>query len=230
MISAGLDDAGLHLQAALAIDDLDTASQRALVDAGIELRAWQSLVLLAQAGRTLWDREVATATALDDPFDETVSRLVADWMATTHPEHRFEVVYPGEALVPLGRLAERVGWGSTSPLGLTMHPTFGPWVAHRIAFVTTLALQTSPQSPQHACADCATTPCIDACPASAVTLDEMLDLEACGWHRISDGSSCAGQCLARNACPTGAEYRYGDEQMSHHYHAGLSSIQRWLLG
>ncbi len=228
-ISPELADAGLSLQAAIALDDLDPTSRDALRDAGIDRRQWATLVLFAQAGSRLWDRHVVAATDLDNPFDETAEQLVADWMAREHPTHRWHTVYPGEALLPLGQLARRVGWGSTSPLGLTMHPVHGPWIAHRIAIVTSLPLQTNAtEPPDHACDTCAGTPCVSACPVGAVRLDAMLDLEACGRHRLAPASACAHQCLARNACPTGAEDRYGPEQMQHHYGAGLESIRRWL--
>lgn len=226
-----LAESGLLLQAAMPLDELDDTTRRALADADVDLTGFRSLVLLAQAGRRFWDREVANRTELADPFDERARTIVSDWFASTHPKARWLAVYPGDAHLPLGQLAARVGWGRSSPLGLTVNPTYGLWLAHRIAFVTDLTFDqptTSPSVVAHVCDSCATTPCVPACPVGAVSLTSTYDVEVCARHRVDEGTNCALQCLARNACPAGAEHRYGDEQMAHHYGAGLGSIVAWL--
>lgn len=70
----------------------------------------------------------------------------------------------------------------------------------------------------HPCDFCRDRPCLPACPVSAVTAAGF-DLSVCRGHlRTPAGrSGCmAVGCLARNACPVGADYRYGDDQLCFH--------------
>lgn len=224
-----LADAGLLLQAALPLTELDAGTTDALIEAGIDTTPHTSLVMLAQAGRQFWELDVSAHLDLPNPFDDRSFAAVSAWFANTHPNASWEVVYPGDVAVPLGRLAQQAGWGAGSPLGLTIHPVFGLWIAHRIVFLTELAFPRLAQSATaHACDTCATTDCVSACPVGAVSIATGYDVEACAHHRVTENSGCALQCLARNACPVGSDYRYGDEQMTHHYGAGLRSIRAWL--
>lgn len=226
-----LVDVGLTLQAAIAVDDLDGATRRALADAEISITSYRTLLLFAQAGRTFWERSVVDHLDLPEPFDDRAREVVADWFEKEHSAAGWTIVYPGPAHIPLGQLAQRAGWGASSPLGLTIHPEFGLWLAHRIVVLTDLEFSPradTSEQPDHPCASCTDTPCVTACPVGAVTIAHGYDVEACATHRISEGSDCAEQCLARNACPVGAEHQYGADQMRHHYGAGLRSIRDWL--
>ena len=225
-----LAEEGLLLQAAVKIFDLGDATRSALAEVGVELSDFRSLVLLAQAGSMFWDRQVVNNLHLDDPFDDRAMAVVESWFESTHPHASWQVVYPGPASLPLGQLATRVGWGASSPLGLTINDEFGLWTAHRLAFVTDLEFVSSVAGPMfaHPCESCRDTPCVSACPVEAVSFSSGYDVESCARHRITDGSPCAHQCLARNACPVGSVHHYGTEQMTHHYGAGLGSIRDWL--
>ncbi|MGI9604967.1 MAG: hypothetical protein ACR2P0_02390 [Acidimicrobiales bacterium] len=219
---------GLLLQGAIAIDDLGEDVRTTLAESGFDLTGSTSLVLLGQVGGRLWKRHVSRRLDMPNPFDDVTVELVSTWIENAHPNALFSIVYPGPAPVPLGRLAERLGWGSPSPLGLTIHPEHGLWIAHRIAFLTDLAFS-RPQTPgPHPCSTCADTPCVTACPVGAVSLNTGFDVEACSVHRIETGSGCAEQCFARNVCPVGGNNRYEPAQMRHHYASGLASIREWL--
>jgi hypothetical protein len=224
-----LADEGLLLQAVLPIDELDPSTIAALKSINIVPDEWRSLVLTGQAGTTLWDGHVRQNLDRSDPFDDTSIELIDSWFAEHHSDADWSVVYPTDAPLPLGQLAQRVGWGEPSPLGLTIHPEFGLWMSHRVAFVTTLDLPaTIPTSVVSPCVTCRGRPCETACPVSAVSLTGGFDVQTCAEHRAEEESACAFQCLARDACPVGAEHRYGDAQMHHHYASGLASIRRWL--
>jgi len=224
-----LADDGLVLQAVLPIDELDPQTIGALVSIGIVPSEWRSLVLTGQAGRMLWDTHVRHDLHRSDPFDDTSIDLIASWFANHRPNADWAVVYPTDAPLPLGQLAQRVGWGDPSPLGLTIHPEFGLWVSHRVAFVTTLDLPASSATPRESpCVTCEKRPCEVACPVSAVSLTSGFDVQTCAEYRAQEDSPCAYECLARNACPVGVEHRYSDAQMHHHYASGLASIRRWL--
>ena len=220
--------AGLELQAALPIDDLAAPVVEALAADGVDLGAHRSLVLLGQRGRALWDRSVRHHLDADDPFDDTVRHLVENWFSHHEPDAAWSVVYPGSVRIPLGQLAATVGWGQPSPLGITIHPEHGLWIAHRIAFVCDLDLSVEPSPGPHPCTSCVGTPCVAACPVDAVSITEPFALRSCAEHRAPAGSECELQCLARNACPVAADLRYGSEQMAHHYASGLRSIRAWL--
>ena len=52
-------------------------------------------------------------------------------------------------------------------------------------------------------------------------------LNACLDHRLQPASSCQDRCLARNACPVGEPYRYGDEQIAYHYLQSMRAIREY---
>lgn len=223
-----LADAGLELQAAIPLDELALAATDALREDGVSLENHRSLVLLGQRGRSLWDRSVRHNLSTADPFDHTVRQLVDDWFRAHAPDAGWSIVYPGSVRIPLGQLAEQVGWGQPSPLGITIHPTDGLWIAHRIAFVCTLSLEHRSAASPHPCSSCVDTPCVQACPVGAVSVSDGFGLRTCAEHRAPEGSECAHVCLSRLACPVAADLRYGPEQMHHHYDSGLRSIRSWL--
>ena len=229
VISPALADAGLPLQAAVPVARLTDDVRHALVATDVDPDGFATMLLFGQGGRRLFEQHVAGELDRTDPFDTISTQLVEEWLAETHPDVRFEVVYPGSAPLPLGRLAELIGWGRPSPLGLSINAEFGLWIAHRVVVLVEADIVVSGQAAAtHPCDSCADTPCVTACPVGAVTLTDPFDLERCSRHRIALDSVCAYQCLARNACPVGADHRYGPVQMRHHYGAGLASIRRWL--
>lgn len=224
-----LSDKGLLLQAACAISRLSAEFSAPLLAAGVDLSSFKTLVLMGQAGSLLFDEVVSVRLPDPNPFDSVSVGLVQEWFEANAPAARFEIVFPGPATLNLGKLAQLCGWGSPSPLGLTIHPDYGLWVAHRVAFLTDLEWDSVEPARPHPCDACVSRPCESACPASVVSLESGFDVRACAEHRSPFGSECEFQCFARNACPVGAEYRYGPVQMKHHYSSGLTSIREWLL-
>jgi epoxyqueuosine reductase len=223
-----LAEKGLLLQAALPIAGLDADFVRPLVAAGVDLACFKTLVLMGQAGTLLFDDVVSRYLDEPDPFDNLSLALVQEWFALNAPDSRFFVAYPGTVPLPLGRLAECAGWGKSSPLGLTIHPDYGLWVAHRVAFLTDIKWDHQDPHLAHPCDSCTGRPCEAACPVGAVSVVDGFDVRACSTHRSPVGSACEYECAARNACPVGTEFRYGSEQMRHHYESGLNSIREWL--
>ncbi|MDG2261957.1 MAG: hypothetical protein P8N50_06415 [Actinomycetota bacterium] len=225
-----LAEMGFELQAVLRVDDLPSWAVDPLATGVSRVGMRGRLVMLGQGGRSLWNRMEGDKVSGKDLFDDFSIESVRAWMQAQHPDGSHEVVYPGDTPIPLGRLAEHVGWGRPSPLGLSIHHRFGPWIAHRIVFLTDVDLPpTSTEEHDHPCDTCVGRPCVSACPARAVGETGNFDITSCAAHRIEDGSKCALQCIARNACPVGADHRYGDAQMQHHYRSGLDSIRKWVL-
>lgn len=224
---ADLAAKGLVFQAVLDVEGLPDWIAAPIQAAGIDLGRYRRLVMLGQGGPGLWESIRADGFDSDDPFDAYCKALVEGFvLALGAPDA--EVVYPSDALLPLGRMAQHVGWGSPSPLGLTINHWYGPWLAHRIVFLIDAALPiTDRASGPHPCTTCVATPCVTACPVGAVSVDAGFDVERCSAFRLQDDSPCADRCLARLACPIGTGFIYGDEQMAHHYRSGLASIRRW---
>jgi hypothetical protein len=100
-----------------------------------------------------------------------------------------------------------------SPLGILMHSAYGLWHAYRGALLFDRELVFSaPEKPIHHCDLCDGKPCLSACPVGAYS-EHGFAYEACLSHvRSSAGKTCRDTgCLARNACPHGADYRYPPE-------------------
>jgi hypothetical protein len=78
----------------------------------------------------------------------------------------------------------------------------------------------APQFETGLCATCSGQPCLSACPVGAYSTAGF-DLAACATHLHTEaGQPCmqAG-CLARRACPVGAEHRYRPEHAAFHMRA-----------
>ena len=130
--------------------------------------------------------------------------------------------------LPFQQWAQRAEGLKPSPLGLLMHPRFGLWHAWRGALLLDVeipleALQKLNQiaaEPIHLCDLCVGKPCLNACPVSAHAV-EGFAYQACLAHvRGPGGAACRdGGCLARNACPEAAEWRYPAEVQAFHQRA-----------
>lgn len=70
---------------------------------------------------------------------------------------------------------------------------------------------------------CTERPCVTSCPAGAIGAAGF-DLGACIRYRRRPDSRCRSTCIARTSCPVGAEHRYGDAQLQHHYGHSLRTI------
>ncbi|MCU0832085.1 MAG: hypothetical protein MUC58_11345 [Rhizobiaceae bacterium] len=131
-------------------------------------------------------------------------------------------VYPSDTpYQPFQRWAMRAEGLKVGPLGLLMHPEAGPWHAYRGAILFEQSFDFDEHRPvAHPCDTCAAKPCLSVCPVNAVSL-VVLDVQACRAQLASpQGEPCmTGGCLARNACPVGAAYRYSAEQQAFHQKA-----------
>jgi hypothetical protein len=161
---------------------------------------------------------------LDGYTTEVVPAAIARALAGPGGDHvRFVVSYPFLAAtppLPIQRLGQAAGLPPAGPLGLQVHPRFGPWWAYR-AFVALSA--PLPDEPPLApvCPGCAA-PCIAACRGQAVTA-AGLAVGGCVAHRAAD-PACHHTCDARVACTAGPEHRYPEDQLRFHMAASLVHI------
>ena len=183
----------------------------------------RSVVVLGSGGRRLWDRFVQHLTAepralieQPHPLDAFVEGLLRAADPDPGPDRRWVrcAADDGQDL-DFRSLAWGAGLGWPSPMGLLLHPTFGPWIGLRAACFTTEALKPTPLAQLPVCGRCEA-PCATACPAGAVAKARPFDLGACAAFHRTPGP-CATTCHSRRACPVGQDHQYSDLQL--HYHA-----------
>lgn len=180
-----------------------------------------TLILLGYGGPALWARFAASPEKADGarhPLDRWSSRVIGALAAE----------FGGAALFPFGGPPYQpfIRWTYAaeplhqSRLGMSIHPERGLWSGWRgaLALPERLSLPLASRG-AHPCEGCAA-PCRDACPVGAFS-DAGYDAAACRAHLNGpDGAPCRRRgCLARRACPVGAEFAQSDEQATFHLEA-----------
>jgi hypothetical protein len=175
----------------------------------------RTIALIGIAGRRGWDAFAESPEAQDggaDPLDR-FSRRVVDGLARALGAI---ALYPfgGPPHWPFQQWARRAEPVHSSPLGLLIHPAFGLWHSYRGALAFPQAFELPPVQPAASpCDACVGRPCLGACPVGAFSA-EGYDVAACAAHlREAAGAECMERgCLARRACPVGAQHRHGAAQ------------------
>ncbi|MDE2017297.1 MAG: hypothetical protein KGI57_06300, partial [Hyphomicrobiales bacterium] len=181
-----------------------------------------TLALVGFAGARGWGAFAASPEAHDgapDPLDRW-SRRVIGALADALGARAF-FPFGGPPHWPFQRWALAAGGVHPSPLGLLIDDVFGLWHSYRgaLGFADAIAAPAARAS-RSPCEDCRGRPCLSACPVGAFT-GEGFDAKACrSWLSGGQGGDClTGGCLARRACPVGAEHRQGAEQAAFHLRA-----------
>ncbi len=191
----------------------------------------QTIVLVGFAGDLGWNTFAASPEANDgaaDPLDRWSRRVVgglAQHLGAT-------AFYPfgGPPRVPFQRWAQRAEPLHHSPLGILIHARWGLWHSYRGALAFAERFDCPPATPQASpCDSCAAKPCLSACPVNAFatpTAETRLDMAKCGGYlEQSAGQDCrTNGCLARRACPVGAEFTYTPAQAEFH----MNNFRRFL--
>jgi hypothetical protein len=175
----------------------------------------RTIVLAGMAGREGWDAFAASAEArdgTDHPLDRW-SRRVIEALARDLGAKAF-FPFDGPPFRPFQQWAMRAEPVHPSPIGLLIHPAYGLWHSYRGALGFREALDI-PESEAAAspCESCEGRWCLNTCPVGAFS-PVGYEVGACAEYlRSAKGADCmeAG-CLARRACPVGAEHAYGAEQ------------------
>lgn len=187
-----------------------------------------TIILLGFTGSLQWAGYLGSVEASDglpDPLDRWSRRVIGSMAAQLSAA----AVYPNGSspAPPFQRLAARSEPVYRSPIGLLIHPQWGLWHAYRGALLLPGRIRLpSLAPPVSPCSACAMQPCLSSCPVRAFRAGSF-DVEACVDHVLSQaGSECRDRgCLARRACPVGAEFRYVEAQARFHMHAFLRSIR-----
>jgi hypothetical protein len=181
-----------------------------------------TLVLIGNVGPGLWPVFSRSPEAKDGqphPLDRWTRRVINQIAAEVGARPLFPFGAP--PYLPFQRWAMRADPVAPSPLGILIHPDYGLWHAYRGALAFDERLPLPPRIDQPVpCDSCADRPCLSACPVNAFA-NRGYDVPACIRHIDAPaGSDCMnGGCLARRACPVGAQYQHETAQIAFHMRA-----------
>jgi hypothetical protein len=224
---------GLNVLLPLTTAQFDAATAPVLPELTLAtlLDGARGALIVGSGGRAFFDRFASDGPEAKDgarhPLDRFTERLVGETTraALDSLRVRYRVYFPFDGalpLIPFQRLGRAAGLGGSSPLGLQIHPTFGPWWAYRALVVVDRPWPAGPPLGD-ACAGCSA-PCVDACPGRAVARTGFF-VPACHAHRLT-AEPCRLSCAARIACVRGPDHRYRDEQLAFHMAASMPRAAR----
>lgn len=219
---------GLNLCAVFTLDALPPDVLATLDVTDAERQRFRQLILIGHQGRDFWNALQQRGMHGAHPVDQFVTECVAQWMQVTMQAPAWRQVFPGPGMVGLQRLGGLAGWHQPSPFWVGVDAEWGSWFAYRAVVLADTALPPTPRREcPPPCATCVARPCVNACPAGALadTMTGAQRLSACLDFRRQSASPCQDRCLARNACPVGAEHRYSDQQISYHYLHSMRAIR-----
>lgn len=238
-----LKEAGFALQAVILVKELPADLHEQLVQACPHTEQFRQLLLFGNAGPGFWH---AAHQYLGDhpipieehPLDQYASMVARQFMQREVGENvAYQILYPGAFTVNLQSLGQLLGWHTSSPLMIGIHPEYGLWSAYRVLMLANTDFASSlPESRHKAqltdrirtkspCESCQTRDCVQVCPAQAMNEDGF-DIERCLGYRKQINSRCQNTCVARLACPVGSEYRYSAEQIHYHYSQSLRLMRQ----
>jgi len=178
-----------------------------------------SVLLVGHAGGTIWPHfsswRKRQEAGLANPLDAWSREVIGDVATDVGARALFPFDKP---YWPFQQWAMRAEGLKASPLGMLIHPRYGLWHAYRGALVFDEAFVFGPAPmSQHPCDSCDGKPCLTACPVGAFS-QSGYDVAACRSHLDSgmQPDCMTLGCRARDACPVGNEWRYGDDQVRFH--------------
>ncbi|MBQ62922.1 MAG: hypothetical protein CMQ19_12720 [Gammaproteobacteria bacterium] len=214
------EEAGLNLSAVFDLSTLPAEIVESILASYPGALEFESLALLGSYGSRYWHYLGQVDERERHPVDEYVISQVQDIFS----QFQFQILYPGDHLLPLVGLGQLAGWHHTSPLGIGLHPDYGPWYAYRAVFLVNGIGPLAKPVGSHSCAACASQSCLSVCPGGAVRL-QGFDVSACSQSRIQVNSPCTETCASRLACPVGRVHQYTPEQIQYHYRHSLDGLR-----
>lgn len=125
----------------------------------------------------------------------------------------------GERLVAMQRLADAAGLAYLSESQLSVHAEYGPWIGLRAALSIDLPGPSGPAPQlQHPCGGCSGR-CRPALDRAIAAITGTVDAAA-----VAQNWQLWLAC--RDACPTGRQYRYGEEQILYHYRKDRNQLRQ----
>lgn len=179
----------------------------------------RSIVLAGNAGSAFWP-DFTGSPEYADGQPHPLNRWSARVLGGIAEAQGVGVVFPfqGPPYWPFQQWARRAGNVSPSPLGVLAHRVWGLWFAYRGAFL--LPERVAPlEAPEGGpCETCLEKPCLEACPAGALTRETAYRADTCRAHVAGAGADTCGArgCQVRHACPFGRDYAYVPAQAAFH--------------
>ena len=208
--------AGLDLAAPLRVGWYNDA-----VDPHLRLHDFgnpESLAVLIGNSRALWPRLLdalrTDVELLDDanPVEGYTMRCVLE--AAQCVDVPYELRWAHDVLphpIAIQRLAQVAGLAYLAPSNLSVHPTYGPWIALRAVLVADV---TGPPGPPPVMEN----PCDDCEHACLAAFRRALSQPADWRHWLE----------VRDTCPTGGAYRYDALQILYHYTKDRDALLRGI--
>jgi cyanocobalamin reductase (cyanide-eliminating) / alkylcobalamin dealkylase len=226
----GLDEVMRRLGSALAPRGFDLMqpfrieSYNALVEPPLALEDWGSgdhLAVVVGNTRALWPvwldalaSEPALAAA-SDPLDAYTERVLGDVVARLGAPASVRFAHEtGPRTLPIQRIAHAAGLAFLTETHMSVHPTYGPWIALRaVLSVAVAGPQGAPAPMAHPCGGCGhgCRPAFERALATLAGAPSEANARA-HWRAWLD---------CRDACPVGREHRYSDAQIHYHYRRQL---------
>ena len=225
---------GLNLVVTVTRPQAEAAFQRrqgaGIIPPEKHLARYRTIILLGAGGPKFWETFQTSPEMTDghpNPLDRfadqqvtalaTVLQRLDKTITTAFPFHHIRQVIPFQALI------EHTPLAGTSPIGIAIHPEYGPWFAWRGIILSEQDWPEKPALGDPPCLDCPA-PCLQACPVGAARL-QGLEWEVCLSERRQE-SPCRHGCAARANCRVGVEHRYGEEQTTYHAAASRREIMK----
>lgn len=180
-----------------------------------------SVLLVGNVGGSIWPafsrwRAAQPDGGGSDPLDAWSKAVIGAVALSAGATAWFPSDPPWQSFQQWAMRAEGL---KASPLGILIHPVYGLWHGYRGALGFSAPVEGGALPPRpHPCERCPDKPCLAACPAGAVR-PEAFDVAACRSHLRGpegQGGCMVLGCLARAACPVGADHRYSDAQLRFH--------------
>jgi epoxyqueuosine reductase QueG len=237
-LKALLKEEGFNLLCRINVEEYDkeTPSTRHISNILPEAK---SAIIVAFAGKGFWEKlkrfleeNPRFVRSTENWIDEYTVLKITEVTAILKPRvSKCKVVFPFSQPglnLDFMKLGELGGIGTKSLLGILIHPTYGSWISIRGAILTDAEFNSydAPLANFTPCKECQK-PCINACPAKAISLNGW-NYKACLHFRLST-DICSSNCISRRACPYGMEHQYSEEQLAHHQRAVLKDVKKILV-
>lgn len=160
-----------------------------------------------------------------DPLDIYVEELILGSLIELRDSFPvdFEVAFAHDLsgpILPVQRIADFSGMARLGPVHLSIHPSYGPWIALRAVFTLDLPLEAGIAL---GWADPAPRPC-DGCQVQCrrALSNALLDRDAPLPDLVREppmglSTEKARWLAVRDICPVGSQARYTDDQILYHY-------------
>ncbi len=185
---------------------------------GFHPETGQTLVLIGNAGPQMWQNFSSSCDTDLTTLDQWTKTTIKNLADTIDAKALFPFDTPPH---PFLTWAQKSGETFTSPIGLSIHPTYGLWHGYRAALVFEHSLDLPPVSTTKSpCDDCVEKPCMTQCPVNAFS-PQGYNVPDCIEHiKTRNGADCLELgCRARRACPIGRDFHYSPPQARFHMSA-----------